>query len=103
MLTESLRYLQHRSCRVAVISRHYNYPPAGGPGDSVMHKWVCPKCGSHNEPEKDACDWCKASLSGDTDEQVPKEADVPATADESRVVVTDFDMPFDSMVKFIVK
>jgi len=75
----------------------------------------CDDCGKYSVPGPANCEYCGASLRGaarvEVDESekgsptgiasTPPATFVPVTS--NRVVVTDFDMPFGSMVMFMVK
>jgi hypothetical protein len=70
----------------------------------------CLQCGKYTQPGPAACDHCGASLRGAPRVEVALSGSpeagglpIPVVVATNRVVVADFDMPFGSMVGFMVK
>jgi hypothetical protein len=63
---------------------------------------TCPKCKANNVGDAVFCIQCGANLHAPTVAPLPAPAK-PAFTGPSRVIVTDIDMPFGSMMSFMLK
>src|SRR5262245_11201166 len=77
---------------------------------ATMTMTKCPQCGKYSVPGPANCEQCGTSLRGaarvEVDQSTATTGASPAgvvPVNISRVVVTDFDMPFGSMVMFMAK
>jgi len=64
----------------------------------------CPECGTSAPATAKVCSECGVSFLGVVKEGAAKLFEKPVSViGQSRVIVTDFDMPFDRMVMFMIK